>query len=111
MQRSRLSSRPEAPAAGAWTSKTGAVKPGFLLLVLAAVAAGLLIGVLVLQWQERTFYAASPSAWPQPGAGGPAVPSRPAAPVAPPAEFGGSAGTSGPAPAVPSDVPPLPPRR
>ena len=41
-----------------------------ILLVLCAVGAGLLIGILALQVTEYLFYKAPPDVWPQPGAGG-----------------------------------------
>ena len=36
----------------------------FILTVLAAIAAGLLLGILVLQVLELQFYKAVPSVWP-----------------------------------------------
>ena len=41
-----------------------------ILLVLCAVGAGLVIGILALQVTEYLFYKAPPNVWPQPGAGG-----------------------------------------
>ncbi|MBU4212025.1 MAG: hypothetical protein L6437_12525 [Kiritimatiellae bacterium] len=41
-----------------------------ILLVLCAVGAGLVIGILALQVTEYLFYKAPPDVWPQPGAGG-----------------------------------------
>jgi hypothetical protein len=58
-----------------------------ILLVLCAVGAGLIIGILALQVTEYLFYQAPPSVWPQPGVGGtvsaPVALSAPAALAAP----------------------------
>ena len=58
-----------------------------ILLVLCAVGAGLVIGILALQVTEYLFYKAPPDVWPQSGAGGmvsaPATVSAPAALAAP----------------------------
>lgn len=47
-----------------------AARWGLILLVLCAVGAGLVIGILALQVTEYLFYKAPPNVWPQPGAGG-----------------------------------------
>jgi len=67
-----------------------------ILLVLCAVGAGLVIGILALQVMEFLFYKAPPNVWPQPGAGGavnaplalsaplsPVIPTMPSVPPAP----------------------------
>ena len=47
-----------------------AARWGLILLVLCAVGAGLVIGILALQVTEYLFYKAPPGVWPQPGVGG-----------------------------------------
>ncbi len=66
--------------------RAGGVSGGLILLILIIMTAGLLAGVVTLQWRERSFYAATPSAWPAPGsvAAVPAAPSTSAIPVLPP---------------------------
>jgi len=60
-----------------------------ILLVLCAVGAGLVIGILALQFTEYAFYKASPNVWPQPGsAGAVSAPATQPAPLAPGAPVG-----------------------
>ena len=52
------------------TGDKSAARWHLILLVLCAVGAGLVIGILALQVTEYLFYKAPPDVWPQLGAGG-----------------------------------------
>lgn len=79
-----------------------------ILLVLCAVGAVLVIGILALQVAEYSFYKAAPNVWPQPGAGGmagvPEVMPAPAAVTAPSETAASPVPVSSAATAVPSET-------
>ena len=81
----------------------GAARWRLILLVLCAVGAGLVAGILVLQFAEYRFYKAAPNVWPQPGAGGmvsaPAAPTK-LSPVTTITSSAASTTVSAPAPAL-----------
>ncbi|MDP2991046.1 MAG: hypothetical protein Q8O57_10855 [Kiritimatiellota bacterium] len=75
-----------AEAASLAANDKSAARWRLILLVLCAVGAGLVIGILALQVTEYLFYKAPPGVWPHPGGAvsAPVAPSAPAPAAATP---------------------------